>query len=152
MGRRGTRAIEDNYRLKSQEHRFWELKGRIVHCGECGRRMVGHSVFFTRPGQRQHFHYVCTKEGREHAKRCPNKGHRAELLEDRVAEAVTDFMGAPDQLEKIEERRSDASGKPPAIPGRIPLLSKRGAAATSHAPQLPGQAGSRPHDPWRAGR
>ena len=29
-------AIKDNYRPKSKDHRYWELTGGILFCGECG--------------------------------------------------------------------------------------------------------------------
>jgi len=103
-------ALRDNYRPKNKGHRYWELTGGILYCGECGRRMIGHSMTTNRRGKRQYFYYVCPKKSLEHNRACGNKNHRAEPLEQRIAEAITDLLCDPARLErqidqKIERER-----------------------------------------------
>jgi hypothetical protein len=110
-------AIKDNYRSKSKNHRYWEITGGILVCGECGRRMIGHSMTTNRGGKkRTYYYYVCPKKGLEHRRACPNKNHRAEPLEGKVMDAVADLLNDPSRLarqirERIQRER-DAAADP----------------------------------------
>jgi site-specific DNA recombinase len=110
-------AIKDNYRPKSKNHRYWELTGGILRCGECGRRMIGHSMTTNRGGKkRTYYYYVCPKKGLEHIRACRNKNHRAEPLEGKVMDAVADLLNDPSRLarqirERIQRER-DAAADP----------------------------------------
>jgi hypothetical protein len=99
------KAIQDNYQHKKKEDRYWELTNGILYCSECGRRMVGHSVMPKRQGRRRYFYYRCPRKELEHNRACKNKNHRAEPLEQRVAEAVTKLFEDPARLEQQAKER-----------------------------------------------
>jgi hypothetical protein len=92
-------AIANNTRSSSAGRRYWELSGGTLHCGECGRRMTPHPMFTTRGGKlRRYFYYVCQRKIRDHKDSCRNRSHRAEALEARVWNFVSDLLKHPDRL------------------------------------------------------
>jgi hypothetical protein len=101
--------IKYNHRSTNKHYRYWELTGRILYCGVCGRRMTGHSMSTNRQGRpqgkRRYFYYVCPKKRLDHKHACMNKGHRAESLEQRIAEAVTKLFEDPARLEQQAKER-----------------------------------------------
>jgi Recombinase zinc beta ribbon domain len=105
VAERARRILEYSLRRAnvSKERRVWELTGGLLHCGECGRRMVTHSV--TPSGRKPCYYYVCPRKVEGSSQACTNKYHRAEALEKRAREAVAALLTDPERLERqIEER------------------------------------------------
>lgn len=101
--------IKYNRPSKNKHYRYWELTGGILYCGECGRRMTGHSMSTNRQGRtqgkRRYYYYVCPKKRLDNKHACANKNHRAEPLEERIAEAVTKLFEDPARLEQQAKER-----------------------------------------------
>lgn len=96
-------AIKYNRRTKKTDRRHWELSGGFTYCGECGRRMTGHSKTSNKQKTTRRFYYVCPRKHQEGT--CLNSYHRAEKLEERVHEAVMHLLGDLNAIEEqIEER------------------------------------------------
>ncbi len=64
---RARRRVESNTATPSKNaHRFWELSGGILFCGECGRRMQTHSPH----AAAGYFYYRCQNRQNGKADRC----------------------------------------------------------------------------------
>jgi site-specific DNA recombinase len=111
-------AIKGNRRPSSAGRRFWELSGGILYCAECARRMTPHPMSTNRGGKLRHYYYyVCQRKIRDHNDACTNKSHRAEKVESRMWEFVSDLLKDPNRLRAgldrmIEQERDGSRGKP----------------------------------------
>jgi hypothetical protein len=109
-------AIDGNYRPPRTTRRVWELAGGVLFCGECGRRMIGHTVSAKRKnGTKLYHYYICPRKGWEYNRACPNRSHRAEEMETLIWRFTSGILCAPDQLEAgldrmIERERDNSSG------------------------------------------
>jgi site-specific DNA recombinase len=76
-----------NFPTSSSKHRpFWELKGGVLFCGGCGRRMKTHSIVRR---ARTYYYYECSKL-MDHGKGvCPKS---VRISAERVEETVWDFV------------------------------------------------------------
>src|SRR5918995_2578610 len=96
----------------SKGRRVWELAGGLLYCGECGRRMAGHSV--APPGRKPYYYYVCPRKVEGKWSDCPNRSHRAEALEKAVRTMVGYLLMNPGEVERqIEERIEKERGRDP---------------------------------------
>jgi site-specific DNA recombinase len=107
---RARAQIAGNYRPARNGARVWELSGGILYCGHCSKRMIGQNQPSTRSdGTRvAMFYYACQTKINESAAACEQRYHRAEPLEELVANAVGSLLADPTELlakidEKIEE-------------------------------------------------
>jgi hypothetical protein len=56
-------------------------------------------------GRKKRYHYyLCPRKAEENWSDCPNKNHRAEALEERVQEAVSQLFRDPQAIEEQVER------------------------------------------------
>jgi hypothetical protein len=109
--------IEDNQRPSNAGRRFWELSGGMVRCSECGCVM---EISSARGGNkdRSYFYYRCGARYNRGRQACANnKHHRAERLEGRVWELVSDYLKNPERIRMdlermIDEERSALRGDP----------------------------------------
>jgi site-specific DNA recombinase len=107
-------AIEKNTRPSANGERYWELSGGILYCGECGRRMTGHTTVDPKGrGRGRYFYYRCPRGGRRNEERpCSHgKNHRAEETEAAVWGLVSRLLKDPERLragleELIEQERA----------------------------------------------
>ena len=103
-------AIKYNRRTSSAGDRFWELSGGILHCAECGRRMVANRVLYN--GTRPAYYYRCPTRQRHGRDACPLSRHeRADKLERLVWIFVRDLLTDPRRLQRgfdrlIEQERN----------------------------------------------
>lgn len=103
-------AIKDNRRPSSAGHHFWELSGRILRCGGCGRPMYTNSI----APSRGHHYYRCPSPKGE----CPvRKNYRADFLEPLVWEFVSAVLAEPARVragleEMVERERRVMRGDP----------------------------------------
>ena len=89
--------------------RLWELSGRFATCAECGRGMSGRTVAPKRRKRGPYHYYVCTRKDEEKGRTdCPNRSHRAELLEARVRGFALRLIEDPDALRGRVERQARA--------------------------------------------
>lgn len=108
--------IKDNRAPSNAGRRFWELSGRIIHCGVCGRRMAHHSVLAR--SKRYHYHYYRCRGHGQAGDACPQNKHiKAEQIEAKVWEFVSDLLLDPDRLAAgleamIDEERDALRGDP----------------------------------------
>jgi hypothetical protein len=97
--------------IEKKHYRYWELTGEILYCGECGRRMIGHSSTNARSGLRHAGTLLRVPDkGLDHKHACKNKGHRAEPLGQRIAEPSPSSSRTPpgwrqQAKERIERER-----------------------------------------------
>jgi site-specific DNA recombinase len=108
-------AIKDNRPPSSAGHRQWQLSGRILYCGVCGRSMTPRT---TRGGPNRpklYCYYACLPKDRA---ACSNrKKLRAQETEALVWEVVRGLLTDPEQLrsdleEMIEQQRRGTYGDP----------------------------------------
>jgi len=103
-------AFKYNRRTSSAGDRFWELSGGILHCAECGRRMVANRVLYN--GTRPAYYYRCPTRQRHGRDACPLSRHeRADKLERLVWIFVRDLLTDPRRLQRgfdrlIEQERN----------------------------------------------
>ena len=108
------RNVEYGFRQAnmSKGRRVWELAGGLLYCGECGRRMAGHSV--APLGRKPYYYYVCPRKVEGHWSDCSNKSHRAEVLEKAVRTMVGYLLMNPEEVERqIEKRVEKERGRNP---------------------------------------
>jgi len=97
--------IKDNRRETNKGRRFFELGG-VLYCGACGKKML----YSASPSKgRLYSYYKCRRVVRDGKDACPAGGappfnHRAEELERRIWEFVSDLMKNPDRLREDLER------------------------------------------------
>jgi site-specific DNA recombinase len=90
-------AIKDNVRPSNAGMRYWELSGGIVRCGDCGRAMRTQQIRKKRNDGI--YHYYACKYPFQQPGSCHNKKLcRAEPLEGRVANLVSDILSNEDRL------------------------------------------------------
>nr|MDP9486261.1 recombinase family protein [Actinomycetota bacterium] len=65
--------VNDNPRLSAAGHRFWELSGGVLFCGECGKRMTIHRRRKTLPRSGFYNYYRCPTRQFKGKKMCPNQ-------------------------------------------------------------------------------
>jgi site-specific DNA recombinase len=96
--------IRDNRPATSKGRRFFEL-ARIAYCGGCGNRMAYHASIAK---GRMYPYYKCRRVLRDGKEACPcgrsRQNHRAERLEQKVWDFVSNLMMNPEQLRKDLER------------------------------------------------
>src|SRR5919202_5921616 len=100
---RARRNIEHNFRPASKGRRSWELTGGLLFCGECGRKMVGHSV--APSGRKPYYYYVCPRKVEESWQIFPNTNQPAEALEEHVRDAVMRFIKDVERVERLIKER-----------------------------------------------
>jgi site-specific DNA recombinase len=111
-------AIADNRKASSAGHRFWELSGGIMWCGNCGRRMTTCRRRRDSNASKYYHHYRCPKRQIEGADACCHKKYyRAEEVEETVWRVVSDLMRDPEQLRAdlermLEQERQSMRGYP----------------------------------------
>jgi hypothetical protein len=96
--------IKDNRQKTNKGHRFFELGG-VLCCGGCGTKML----YSASPAKgRLYSYYKCRRVVRDGKDACPagefRPNHRAEKLEHRIWELVSDLMKRPEQLRADLER------------------------------------------------
>lgn len=92
-------AIKDNRPPSSSGRRFWELSGRILYCGVCGRQMAPVAVRGGGGRSKRYFYYRCHFRDNEGVGACPQaKSFRAEAMETQVWKVVSGIFGDPDRL------------------------------------------------------
>jgi site-specific DNA recombinase len=95
-------AIKDNRTSSSAGHRFWELSGGILRCGECGYAMEPSS---TLSSKKRFFYYRCPKPRRVGKEACSQrKNYRADKVEPQVWGLVSGLLKDPEQLRADLER------------------------------------------------
>lgn len=110
-------AIRENGTTSNAGHRVWEVSGGITTCVSCGCNMMIHSVRAPRAKGRL-FYYRCRKRNRDGARAClHSKCHRAEEVETRVWDLVSNLLKDPKRLRTgleamIEAERSGMRGDP----------------------------------------
>jgi site-specific DNA recombinase len=112
---RAREAIKDNRPPSSAGHRHWQLSGRILYCGECGRSMTPRTSKGGSNRPKLYCYYACLPQDR--AARSNRKKLRAQETEDLVWEVVRNLLTHPEQLridleEMIEHRRRGIRGDP----------------------------------------
>jgi len=103
-------AVKGNRRWPSKAGgREWELSGGIARCGKCGRSITARST--TSRGKPYYYYYCTHAQGKQAT--CDNSGNvRAEKLETRVAELVSDILSNEDRLiSKIDKLIENERGK-----------------------------------------
>jgi site-specific DNA recombinase len=111
-------GIKDNHPPSSNGRRFWELSGRILYCGVCGRQMATAAVRGGGGRSKVYFYYRCHSRHNEGADACPQaKSFRAEAMETQVWEVVSGIFKDPKRLRAdlermIELEREDVRGDP----------------------------------------
>ncbi|MDQ3304261.1 MAG: zinc ribbon domain-containing protein, partial [Actinomycetota bacterium] len=98
--------IGNNRRKTNKGRRFFELGG-VLYCGGCGKKMQ-HSASPAKG--RIYSYYKCRRVTRGGKEACPAGTHpmqRAEGLEQRIWELVSDLMKNPEQLREDLERMID---------------------------------------------
>ena len=116
---RARRNIEHNFRPASKGRRGWELTGGLLYCGECGRKMVGHSV--APSGRKPYHYYVCPRKVEESWQIYQNKAHSAEALEERVRDAVMRLLTEVERTERLIEERIEREREAMRDPDREAL-------------------------------
>jgi site-specific DNA recombinase len=112
---RAREAIKDNRPPSSAGHRHWQLSGRILYCGECGRSMTPRTSRGGSNRPKLYCYYACLPQDRA---ACSNrKKLRAQETEDLVWEVVRNLLTHPEQLrsdleEMIEHQRRGIHGNP----------------------------------------
>ncbi len=108
-------AIRDNRPPSNAGRRHWELSGRILFCGECGRSMTARTVTGGKDRRKLYYYYAChTKE----KGLCSNrKKFRAREIETSVWKLICTLLMNPEQLRKdlekmIEQERQGSRGDP----------------------------------------
>lgn len=116
VGRGGARGDKTQSRPPSNAgRRHWELSGRILYCGVCGRSMTARTTKGAKDRRKLYYYYAChTKEKAA----CSNrKKVRAEEIETLVWELICDSLTNPEQLREdlermIEQERQGSRGDP----------------------------------------
>ncbi len=103
--------IKDNRRKTNKGRRFFELGG-VLYCGGCGNKMQ----YSASPSKgRIYSYYKCRRVTRDGRDACPagesHPNHRAEKLEQRIWELVSDLMKSPEQLREDLERMIELERK-----------------------------------------
>ena len=112
---RARETIKDNRRPSSAGHRYWQLSGRILYCGVCGRSMTPRTVRGGANRPKLYCYYACLPKDRA---ACSNrKKLRAQDTESLVWETVRNLLTHPEQLrsdleEMIEQQRRGMRGDP----------------------------------------
>jgi site-specific DNA recombinase len=112
---RARETIKDNRRPSSAGHRYWQLSGRILYCGVCGRSMTPRTVRGGANRPKLYCYYACLPKDRA---ACSNrKKLRAQDTETLVWETVRNLLIHPEQLrsdleEMIEQQRRGMRGNP----------------------------------------
>jgi hypothetical protein len=118
-----------NFPTSSSKHRpFWELKGGVLFCGGCGRRMKTHSI---RRRARTYYCYECSRLT-DHGKGvCPQSIRlSAEWVEGTVWDFVAGLLSDPQRIvEGIDKRIEQERLRLRTDPAReeMVLLNRRGA-------------------------
>jgi site-specific DNA recombinase len=111
-------TLQDNRAPGKTGRRFWEIPSGAVRCGACGTRMHQYAAA---AGGRIYAYYKCSRLVRFGKDGCsPDRvrtTHRAEEVEQRVWEFVSDLMKDPDELQAdlermIELEKRSAHGDP----------------------------------------
>jgi site-specific DNA recombinase len=112
-------AIKDNRVASHAGRRVFDLSGGVLFCSDCGRRMVGTSIFDRRKTKRRYFYYECTRLRNADSRRCVAKIKRvrADALEPRIWEFISGLLLEPDRLRRgleamIEEEERASRGDP----------------------------------------
>jgi site-specific DNA recombinase len=112
-------ALKDNRTPSRAGRRVFDLSGGVLHCSDCGRRMVGTSIFDRRKTGRRYFYYECTRLRNADSRRCVAKVRRvrADALEPRIWEFVSGLLLEPGRLRRgleamIEEEERASRGDP----------------------------------------
>ncbi len=102
-------AIKDNRPASRAGRRVFDLSGGVLFCSDCGRRMVGTSIFDRRKTNRRYFYYECTRLRNADSRRCVAKVRRvrADLLEPRIWEFVSGLLLEPGRLMRGLEAMMD---------------------------------------------
>jgi site-specific DNA recombinase len=113
---------------RSKNRPFWELKGGVLFCGGCGRRMKTHSIMRR---ARTYYYYECTKLT-DHGKGVCPKSLRlsAERVEETVWNFVAGILSNPQAIvegidKQIEQERLRLRTDPERE--EMALLNRRGA-------------------------
>jgi hypothetical protein len=94
-------AIADNKPPSKNADRFWELSGGIVHCGDCGRRMLATSRKSKVSQKGYYYYYVCQCGRYSWDDRCShNRHHPATAVERQVWEGVSGFLSDPERMRR----------------------------------------------------
>jgi site-specific DNA recombinase len=113
---RAREAIASNERTSKNGGRFWELSGGILRCASCGWAMRTTTVKSGWAAKSNHY-YRCHKPDHR-VESCSNrKNHRADNVEPRVWEFVSDLLTDPGRLragleEMIARERNGLRGDP----------------------------------------
>jgi hypothetical protein len=109
--------IKDNRQKTNKGHRFFTLGG-VLYCGGCDTKML----YTASPAKgRLYSYYKCRRVVRDGKDACPagkfRPNHRAEELENKIWELISDLMKNPEQLRADLERmikleRKDRRGDP----------------------------------------
>jgi site-specific DNA recombinase len=102
-------AISDNQRPSSNGRRFWELSGRVLFCGGCGRSMTTAAVRGNGGrSERLYFYYRCHSRHNEGSSASEQaKSYRAEEVEAQVWEAISRLFTDSERLRADLERMID---------------------------------------------
>jgi hypothetical protein len=102
-------AIRDNWRPSSNGRRFWELSGRILFCGGCGRSVTTAAIRGNGGrSERLYFYYRCHSCHNEGSSACEQaKSYRAEEVEAQVWEAISRLFTDSERLRADLERMID---------------------------------------------
>ena len=110
--------VKNNRSPGSTGRRFWQLPSGAVHCAACGKQMHQYAAA---AGGRIYAYYKCSRLVRFGKDGCsPDRvrtNHRAEEVEQRVWEFVSDLMKDPEELQAdlermIELEKRSAHGDP----------------------------------------
>src|ERR671933_1016731 len=91
----------------------------LLFCGECGRKMVGHSV--APSGRKPYHYYVCPRKVEESWQIFPNTNHPAEALEEHVRDAVMRLLTDVERTERLIEERIEREREAMRDPDREAL-------------------------------
>jgi site-specific DNA recombinase len=95
-------AIKDNRPPSNAGRRHWELSGRILYCGVCGRSMTPRTIKAGQNRPKLYYYYACLPK--ESGACCNRKKFRAEEIETSVWELVCDLLTEPKQLRRDLEK------------------------------------------------
>jgi site-specific DNA recombinase len=113
---RAREAITANVRTSKNGGRFWELSGGVLCCATCGWSMKTTTVKSGWVAKCNHY-YRCHKPDHR-VEGCPNrKNYRADKVEPRVWECVSELLTEPERLrtgleEMITRERKGLRGNP----------------------------------------
>ena len=84
-------------------HRFWQLSGGIVYCGECGSVLSPKAR--RRPSGKIDAWYMCRQRHNNGARDCTHsRSYRAAELEETIWQEVLDLVSNPERVMRQHER------------------------------------------------